>query len=207
MPYIGPPLSREVGFDPIVTYSPRSPRDDEKYVMKEFNRHADRCSSCADPYKVYKEGKSLCAEGRDLAELVAQYLYTRDGQAYSSVDEKGNRRIQVEIPAGCDAVRGLLKAMEHKLRLHRQTSVKRYDSTYDVRERRSSTNPPSYSSSRQPRREKTYIGKGSLFEEDMMDRERQSKFSSRHGTRSSTYYDYESRLSSPSPVRRQYDGW
>lgn len=193
---------RHVEFDPIVSHS-REPRDDEKYVMKVFARHASRCPSCANPYEVHKRGETLCAKGHQRALDVAQYLFNMSGQAYSSVDREGNQRIRVEIPAGCDSVRGLLKAIERGLRLRRHDPAPSYDRTYyipprtiqpergdrsgepqDLRQsRRETAKPPVSVYSRPLRREKPYYsGRGSLFDQDMRERESRSR------SRQSTYY-------------------
>lgn len=180
---------RHVDFNLTPDYS-RPARDDEEYVMKAFNHHASRCSSCAHPYEVHRRGGTLCPKGHQRARDVAQYLYNKSGHAYSVVDREGNQRVQVEIPAGCDAVRGLLKAMERGLRLRKRDSATSYDKTYYVaprtiqpersyqyREPRlERVEPLSSSHSRQQWREKPYYsGRGSLFEEDMLERETRRK--------------------------------
>lgn len=183
----------QVEFDLTPTYS-REARDDEAYVMKAFARHASHCASCADPYDVHKRGGTLCLKGHQRALDVAQYLYNKSGKAYSLVDREGNQRMQVEIPTGCESVRGLLKAIERGLRLRRATPLTSYDPTYYIpprtiqpeptyqyrepqpirKPRLETAVPPLYN--RQHRREKPYSsGRGSLFEEDMRERESQHK--------------------------------
>jgi hypothetical protein len=125
-----PLFRREVAFAPAPVYS-RPPRDDEEYVMKAFARHAAHCSACADPYLVHREGGTLCAKGHQRALDVAQYVYHKAGQAYSTVDREGYRSVQVEIPVHYDAVRSLLRAMERGLRLQKG-AVASYDKTYLV---------------------------------------------------------------------------
>lgn len=183
--------------DPV--YS-RLPRDDELYVVKAFARHAGRCSACAHPYDVHKRGGTLCSKGNQRALDVAQYLYNKQGEAHSVVDRDGNRIIQVEIPANCDAVRSLLKAMERGLRLRRKVPTVSYDKTYPIpartpghriqpdrtsdyqREPRhirkpkleTAEPPPGYYSRQHHRREKPYYaGRESVFERDLRDKERQ----------------------------------
>lgn len=196
MPY----FSRHVGFNPVPAYS-RLPHDDEMYVMEAFAHHASHCSKCANPYEVHRRGETLCSKGHRRARLVAQYLYSKDGQAFSQVDREGNRRIRVEIPAGCEAVRGLLKAMDRGLRLRRETPLPSYDETYYVAPRRipsdrnrSSTYEPRLETAephttthgRHSRREKPhYAGRGSLFEEDMREREKRRKALQPHYNRAS----------------------
>lgn len=184
-----PFIRRQVGFDPIPDYS-RLPHDDEAYVMKAFARHAAHCNTCAHPYEVHKQGGTLCTKGHQRALDVAKYLYSKGDRTFSIVDLESNIRTRVEIPAGCDAVRGLLKAMERGLALRRRVS---YDENYYVAPRRiptetiedcgrpRSTRKPLHETVVQPglaertqqRREKPrHVGRGSLFEEDIRDRER-----------------------------------
>lgn len=203
---------RQVDFDLDPDYS-RLARDDELYVMNRFAHHASRCSSCAHPYDVHKRGGTLCPKGHQRALDVAQYLYNKGGQAYSRVDREGNQRIQVEIPAGCESVRGLLKAMERGLRLGRSSPATSYDRTYYIPPRKiqpernhqyvrepqytrkprlETAEPPLYS--RRQRREKPYYaGRGSLFEEDMRERE------SRYKSHEPVYYHAAPRVPPPNP--------
>ncbi|KAL8668410.1 MAG: hypothetical protein Q9168_006961 [Polycauliona sp. 1 TL-2023] len=126
-----PHAVRQVDFAPIPAYS-RLPRDDELYVMKAFARHASHCSSCARPYEVHRNGGTLCSKGHQRALDVAQYIYNKGGQSFSLSDRDGNHCVQVEIPANCEAVRSLLKAMERGLRLRRKVQPTSYDRTYDI---------------------------------------------------------------------------
>lgn len=190
-----PSFIRQVDFDLTPAYS-RPPGDDEVYVMKAFARHCSHCTTCAHPYEVHKRGGALCAKGHQRALDVAQYLFNIDGHAYSLVDREGNQRVQVEIPVGCEAVRELLKAMERGLRLRRRVPSVSYDPTYYVAPRKvqperiyqhpkevrsnrkpqlETAEPPMYSR-QQPREKPRYIGRGSLFEEDM--REKESRYKS-----------------------------
>lgn len=129
-----PSLASRVSFQPQPVYS-RLPRDDEAYVMRAFSRHASHCDYCADPYHVHRTGGTLCSKGHRRAIDVAQYIYNKRGQAYSVVDREGSQRVQIEIPRKCDAVRGLLKAMERGLQLRQQAPVASKDRTYYVQER------------------------------------------------------------------------
>lgn len=204
----------QVDFDLTPHYS-RPARDDELYVMKRFAHHASHCSSCAHPYDVHKRGGTLCHKGHRRALDVAQYLYNKSGQAYSLVDREGNQRIQVEIPAGCESVRGLLKAMERGLRLLRGSPSTSYDRSYYIPPRKiqpernheytrepqytrkprlETAEPPAYR--RQQRREKPYYaGRGSLFEEDMRERE------SRNKSHQPVYYHAAPRAAPPVPPK------
>ncbi|MCJ1309821.1 hypothetical protein MMC25_003482 [Agyrium rufum] len=136
---------QSVSFDASPLYS-RPARDDEAHVMKSFARHASKCSECADPYETYMSGQSLCAQGHKRAIAVAEYVYNRSGKPYSVVDRERNQTVQIEIPAGCEPVRSLLRAMERGLRLGSRTTSESLDRTYFVQERiPSSTAPPKQS--------------------------------------------------------------
>jgi hypothetical protein len=181
-------VHRHVDFDPTPDYS-RLPYDDEIYVMKAFARHAAHCVVCADPYDVHRRHGTLCDKGHQRAVDVAKYLYHIGDEAFSLVDRQSNIRVRVEIPAGCEAVRGLLKAMERGLRLRRREPIVSYDENYYVPPRRMPTvdvdtrpnrnyavetvGSPPPADRRRPRREESRkVGRGSLFEEDMRERER-----------------------------------
>ena len=179
-----PSFKRSLRFNPTPVYS-RLPHDDENYVMKAFARHASKCSSCAQPYEVYRQGGTLCSIGHQRALDVAQYVYNKGGQAYSMVDREGNQRVQIEIPAGCEPVRSLLKAMERGLRIMKSTPPVSYDRTYYVparsaprRESRyepprlETALPPEWPSPPRRGESSRYVGKGSHFEKDMKERDR-----------------------------------
>ena len=117
----------------------RPARDDERDVMLHFAAHASHCPRCEDPYRVYMKGGTLCDRGHAYARDVAQYVYSKAGKAYSVIDrEETDTRVQIEIPARCDAIRNLLKAVDQGLKIRSQSSrpVVSYDSTYHVPERR-----------------------------------------------------------------------
>ena len=190
---IMPSFIRRVSLNPIPVYS-RLPRDDEAYVMKSFAHHASQCSSCDQPYEVYRRGGTLCPKGHQRALDVAQYVYNKGGQAYSLVDREGNQRVQIEIPVGCESVRSLLKAMERGLRIMKNPPVS-HDRTYyvpsrptperdsrHVKPRLETSLPPRTASP--PRRDpnKRYIGRGSMFESDMKEREQY------YSTKAPVYY-------------------
>ena len=187
-----PFIHRQVDFDPIPDYS-RLPHDDEAYVMKAFARHAAHCITCAHPYEVHKQGGTLCLKGHQRALDVAKYLYSKGDRTFSTVDSESSIRTRVEIPAGCEVVRGLLKAMERGLALRRRVPAVSYDENYYVPPRRVPTDcfpdleRPRFTrqpfletveqplqADRRPRRQEKprHIGRGSLFEEDVRDRER-----------------------------------
>ena len=123
----------------------RLPHDGELKAMHNFATHASHCDICCDPYKVHLAGKTLCDQGHYRAREVAKYVYNKGGRAYSLVDLHDHQAIQVEIPVGCEAVRGLLKAMERGLRLRRAKAkappIVSYDKTYYVAPRPIERNP------------------------------------------------------------------
>ncbi|KAL8922366.1 MAG: hypothetical protein Q9208_005219 [Pyrenodesmia sp. 3 TL-2023] len=211
-----PSFVRQVDFAPIPAYS-RLPRDDELYVMKAFARHASHCSACARPYEVHRQGGTLCSKGHERALDVAQYVYCKGGQSFSTIDHEGNNRIQVEIPANCEAVRSLLKAMERGLRLRRKVQPVSYDRTYEIPPRklptdfhsRSDREPryirkPSLETAEPPprvqqhRREKSSSGRGSLYDEDLRERQR------RYKERTPVYYSSAPRNAPPVPPKDGY---
>lgn len=124
--------SRHVGFAPEPLYS-RRPRSDEEYVMEHFHKHAKRCEQCNDPYSTHISGGTLCDHGHRLAQDVARYMYSKSGRAYSMLDrEKLSQRVQVEIPPHCDKVRGLLRAVDHGLRVQMAQPPMSHDKNYYV---------------------------------------------------------------------------
>ena len=127
-----------------VSYS-RFPLDDELYVMQAFTRHASHCSTCAQPFETHRKGDKLCSKGNQRALDVAQYVFNKAGQTFSTVDLDDNRRVQLKIPANCSVVQELLKAMERGLRLRQKVSVISFDKTYHIQSGRvmKNTLPPS----------------------------------------------------------------
>ena len=215
-----PHAVRQVDFAPIPAYS-RLPRDDELYVMKAFARHAGHCSTCANPYEVHCNGGTLCSKGHQRALDVAQYIYNKGGQSFSLIDHDGNNCVQVEIPASCEAVRSLLKAMERGLRLRRKVQPTSYDRTYPIAPRKISTSD--YTPLREPRyirkpcletaeppprvqehrRKKSSShtstsGRGSLYEDDLRERQR------RYMERSPVYLKAAPRNAPPVPPKDGY---
>lgn len=192
------PFIRQVDFDPTPDYS-RLPHDDEAYVAKKFAQHAARCTICAHPFEVHLRGGTLCAKGHQRALDVAKYLYSKGDRTFSIIDSGSNIRTRVEIPAGCEAVRGLLQAIERGLALRRRVPAASYDKNYYIAPRQVQAatfqcfekprpiRKPLLETFEQPllverkpqRREKARpVGRGSLFEEDVRDRERRRQ--SRH---------------------------
>ncbi|KAI9807576.1 MAG: hypothetical protein M1825_005516 [Sarcosagium campestre] len=133
MPYI----ERQVGFVARPTLS-RQPKEAEYEAMYRFARHASHCEQCADPYSVHVAGQTLCRRGHEHARKVALYVYNKDGRACSTSDLADYQSVQIEIPVGCEAVRGLLRAVERGMRLRKAKKsepVVSYDRSYFVARR------------------------------------------------------------------------
>jgi hypothetical protein len=92
--------------------------DDEEYdVMNRFAKHASHCTQCNDPVK----SGALCDSGNKYAREVAQYVYSRNGKAYSVVDrQQRHEKIQIEVPANCDVIKKLCQAVDRGLTLKRE---------------------------------------------------------------------------------------
>ncbi len=142
-----PSFPRQVAFDLNESVS-RPAREDELRAIYNYARHASHCERCAQPYRVHLAGKTLCDRGHHYARNVAQYLYSHGGRPCSTVEGHEYQSVEVEIPASCDVVRGLLKALESGLRLRRaktaeatkpKPAVISYDRSYLIRPRREET--------------------------------------------------------------------
>ncbi|BAE57111.1 unnamed protein product [Aspergillus oryzae RIB40] len=96
--------------DPVLPV--RDLEADEEYVMVAFERHASHCTRCADPLRARKDDRSLCERGHQYAVDVADYLYSKNGKSYSTLDRERNQPTLVKIPRDCRAVRALLLAIE-----------------------------------------------------------------------------------------------
>lgn len=109
---------RVVGFlkDPVTDVS-RPVNESEWRMAYNFEMHARKCAYCTDPYSVHRNHGQLCDQGHRLAEPVARFIAYKksNGQIYSTAKED-DKLIRVELPAGYDQVRGLLKAIERSLR-------------------------------------------------------------------------------------------
>jgi hypothetical protein len=128
-----------VEFDPASNTIYRPARDDELDVIQHFAHHASHCPRCEDPFRVYVNSDTLCDRSHAYARDVAQYLSSKAGKAYSVIDRNAtDGRVQIEIPPRCDAVRGLLKALDQGLKISSQklSTVVSHDRTYPVPERR-----------------------------------------------------------------------
>ncbi|KAL4890565.1 hypothetical protein BDV59DRAFT_184198 [Aspergillus ambiguus] len=154
---------------------------DEEYVIQAFERHAKNCSQCNDPLQVLEEGdtRTLCDRGHEYANDVAEYLYSKNGKAYSVIDRDYNNPTLVKIPRNCIASRGLLLAVEHGLRLGRTeapraTSGRDFIPTYESQTR--SAKPRRVIVCPSPRSSGV---RGSLYDSDAADRVKRVGESSR----------------------------
>ncbi|KAF2870277.1 hypothetical protein BDV95DRAFT_608276 [Massariosphaeria phaeospora] len=124
---------RVVGFlrDPVSAVS-RPVNRAESWVTHDFEMHARNCVYCHDPYEVHRAREQLCDVGHRLAQDVARYIYNRpDGETYSTMEED-YKLVRVEVPAGYEEVRGLLKAIERSIRYRSRTPFVSMDRTYHV---------------------------------------------------------------------------
>ncbi|KAF2279106.1 uncharacterized protein EI97DRAFT_448816 [Westerdykella ornata] len=123
-----------VGFlhDPVSAVS-RPVNNTESWAAYDFETHARKCAFCQNPYEVHRNHEQLCDQGHRLAQEVARYIYQgADGETYSREEEENNKLVRVEIPAGYDQVKGLLKAIERSLRHRSRTPFVSMDRTYFV---------------------------------------------------------------------------
>jgi hypothetical protein len=165
----------------------RQPDDEEHYVMSRFAKHASHCVRCNDPVEAYLSSGALCESGNKYAREVAQYVYSKNGKAYSVVDrQQRHEKIQIEVPVTCAVIKTLCKAVDQGLTLKRD-SPKIIDHRTSPAERRPAERRGDYdtvtirpSSSREEKRrhdgrEKrkstVYVkGRGSLYEKDEAER-------------------------------------
>jgi hypothetical protein len=66
---------------------------------------------------------------------VGQYVYSKAGKAHSVIDRNASdARVQIEIPRGCDAIRGLLVAVVSQDRTYHVPDRRHLRDAYDVLE-------------------------------------------------------------------------
>jgi len=176
MPYIQEPSANS----PVVHV--RELRDDENFVLSGYERHASRCSKCADPLDVLRERRSLCDRGQQYAADLAGYIYSKGGKAYSAIDRGYAQSTLIRIPKDSRASRRLLLAVEEGLRVRPKDAkppVIDYPST-PAAHRRHAPNPEPQTQiiERSPRTSRRRVivyprgspSRGSLFEADEVDR-------------------------------------
>jgi hypothetical protein len=184
--------------DPVQSVS-RPVNNAESWALYNFEMHARKCAYCHDPYEVHRNHEQLCEHGHRLAQEVISYIYNKDGKFFST-EEEDNKVVQVEIPSGYLEVTGLLKAAERSLRHRSRRPFVSMDRSYHVAprtsalpERRKSTkveheSRPRIKSSRPRSGEvvdwpdkveisnSTNSRRGSLYEEDLAKKRRNSKY-------------------------------
>lgn len=174
-----------LGHDDPVTRV-RDLADDETFVLSEYEGHASKCSRCADALDAFRERRSLCERGLQYASDVANYVFSKDGKAFSAVDKERDELMLVRIPRGFKASRRLLLAIEEGLRLHPQNKgeqpVISYDQNYLIGPRRP-TEAVTEIIERAPRTRRRVIvyprsspNRGSLYETDRSDRQERRQY-------------------------------
>ncbi|KAJ5513234.1 hypothetical protein N7463_002786 [Penicillium fimorum] len=141
---------------PIETIDPlavvRDLYDDEKLVVKDFERHASHCNSCSHAVQTYKDGLALCELGNRHARALHKYLYSQSGKHYSTVDLESGKSTQVKLPRDVFATRELLTALEQGMHIREKAVViqkpvqpvqhshsRSYDQTYHIPSRQVSS--------------------------------------------------------------------
>lgn len=93
----------------------REIRDDEKFVLVEFENHAASCTQCTLALDERKD--DLCGDGRLRAIDVTQYLYSKDRKLFSVVDKESGQPMMIKLPAEINIVLALLEAVEAGMEL------------------------------------------------------------------------------------------
>ncbi|OKL56228.1 hypothetical protein UA08_08383 [Talaromyces atroroseus] len=106
--------------------------EDETFVLTKFENHANKCALCIDALDTFREGRSLCDRGLAHAKDVANYVFSKQGKAYSVVNKEHNEEVLIRIPRQHRAARRLLRAIEEGLHLRRDQPIVSYDRTYHV---------------------------------------------------------------------------
>lgn len=114
---IRPTVSRSVESmrDPVFATS-RTLNDEENWVVRTFEEHAQKCIYCRNPYEVYMNHSFLCQVGHSEAQRVASLMFyqSNDFNVYSTTEERG-RMCRLEFPQDYGQVWGLLQAIEQSL--------------------------------------------------------------------------------------------
>lgn len=64
----------------------RAPRNDERFVVKRFDRHIGRCSECLLSESKSRISCSLCRRGKDYGQDLLDYLCYHQGRVCSLID-------------------------------------------------------------------------------------------------------------------------
>jgi hypothetical protein len=106
--------------------------------MRCFAAHTAHYSRCEDPCRVYITDGTLCERSYGYARDITQYVYSKNGKTYSVIDRSAtDARVQIEIPAKYNAIRGLLRVISEVLKIRGPVlkSVVTHDRTYHVPDR------------------------------------------------------------------------
>lgn len=134
----GSPSTKKARFAtaPIEGFS-RPLSSTEAWSLWHFETHARQCPECYNPLKIHQEGRRLCDTGHALAQDVAEHVYHRAGEIYSTKTDD-HKLVRVELPPNYGQTRGVLQAIDRALRSAQRTApVISYDRTYPVTRRRS----------------------------------------------------------------------
>jgi len=128
-----PKKERVVGFlkDPVTEFS-RPVNAAESWALYYFEQHARSCAFCKNPYEVHRNHEQLCDQGHRLAQDVAYYIYNDTNGHTCSMFDENHKLVRIELPAGYDQVRGLLRAIARSLRHRSRTPFVSMDRTYYV---------------------------------------------------------------------------
>lgn len=90
---------RTVRFAKKALGSPRSLNQEERFVLKSFSRHVQRCQSCSIEETRSSYRCQLCTRGSGYGKDILQYLFYENGRFLSRIDEKlGYGRTEVIVP-------------------------------------------------------------------------------------------------------------
>ncbi|EEP76300.1 predicted protein [Uncinocarpus reesii 1704] len=112
----------------------RPPLDDELYVMERYASHAVHCAPCAHPYTTIRRGQSLCSRGARHVTNMAQYIYSRDGKAYSVATKDRGQAQEIAIPSRFAVIAELMRAFEYGLKVKKAQAVVIHDKRNDTQE-------------------------------------------------------------------------
>jgi len=83
------------------------------------------------------EGGTLCDRGHAYARDVGKYIYSKAGKPFALLDRQmTGDRVQVEVPADCDSVRGLIKAFDRGMKIKPTTKPIISQTTYSPERKR-----------------------------------------------------------------------
>jgi hypothetical protein len=111
-------LDRVVEFVPASNTIYRPARDDERYVMQHFTAHASYCPRCEDRTASACRVTRCASEATPMPEILRNRSTPNPVSFTRSADRNAtDARVQIEIPARCDAIRELLKVVDQGLKV------------------------------------------------------------------------------------------